>query len=47
MGKLLLRGPLRDAACYGLYDLERIETMVLRNIRLDYFPRRDFDDNQD
>ncbi len=35
---------LRDAARYGLYDLERIETMVLRNIRHDYFPRHDFDD---
>ncbi len=38
---------LRDATRYGLYDLERIETMVLRNIRHDYFPRRDFDDEQD
>ena len=38
---------LRDAARYGLYDLERIETIVLRNIRDDYFPRRDFDDDQD
>lgn len=37
---------LREAARYGLYDLERIETMVLRNIRRDYFPRRDFDDHQ-
>lgn len=37
---------LRDAAQYGLYDLERIETMVLRNIRHDYFPRREFDDDQ-
>jgi transposase len=39
---------LRDAVRYGLYDLERIETMILRNIRHDYFPRRDrFDDDQD
>lgn len=38
---------LRDAARYGLYDLDRIETMVLRNIRHDYFPRRDLDDEQD
>jgi len=38
---------LRDAAHYGLYDLDRIETMTLRNIRHDYFPRRDFDDDQD
>lgn len=34
---------LREAARYGLYDLERVETMILRNIRHDYFPRRDFD----
>jgi len=38
---------LRDAARYGLHDLDRIETMVLRNIRHDYFPRRDFDGEQD
>ena len=39
-----LRDALRDAARYGLYDPERIETMILRNIRHDYFPRRDSDD---
>lgn len=38
---------LRDAARYGLYDLERIETMILRNIRHDYFPRRAPDDEQE
>ncbi|MBK7581916.1 MAG: hypothetical protein IPI67_17120 [Myxococcales bacterium] len=38
---------LRDAARYGLYDLERIETTILRNIRHDYFPRRDPDDEQE
>jgi transposase len=38
-----LRDALRDAALYGLYDIDRVETMVLRNIRLDYFPRRDSD----
>jgi hypothetical protein len=37
---------LRDAVRYGLYDLERIETMILRNIRHDYFPRRDLADEQ-
>ena len=37
---------LRDAVRYGLYDLDRIETMILRNIRHDYFPRRDFDDDE-
>jgi hypothetical protein len=29
---------LRLAAQYGLYDLERVERMVLRNIRDDFFP---------
>lgn len=29
---------LRDAAHYHLYDLQRIETMVLRNVKNDYFP---------
>jgi hypothetical protein len=37
------RGPLMkalgDAAHYGLYDLDRVERMVLRNIRGDFFPR--------
>ena len=42
-----LLAALRDAARYGLYDLDRIETMTLRNIRHDYFPRRDSDDDQD
>lgn len=27
------------AAHYGLYDLDRVETMVLRNVRRDFFPR--------
>jgi len=38
---------LQDAAHYGLYDLDRIETMTLRNIRHDYFPCRDFDQELD
>jgi transposase len=42
-----LLAALRDAARYGLFDLDRIETMTLRNIRHDYFPRRDSDDDQD
>jgi transposase len=36
------RGPLlealRDAAHYGLYDLDRVERMVLKNIQTDFFP---------
>jgi len=30
---------LKDGSTYGLYDLERIETVILRNIRGDFFPR--------
>jgi transposase len=49
------RGPLlqalRDAAHYGLYDLERVEKMVLRNIQGDFFPlfgnEHDEDDSDD
>jgi hypothetical protein len=29
---------LRDAEHYGLYDLERVDRMILRNIRRDFFP---------
>ena len=36
---------LRDAAHYDLYDLDRVERMVLRNIQGDFFPR--FDDEGD
>ncbi len=37
---------LADAAHYGLYDLERVERMVLKNVDRDYFPRIGFrDDN--
>jgi transposase len=42
-----LLAALRDAAGYGLYDLDRVETMVLRNIRRDYFPRQDFTDDDE
>jgi hypothetical protein len=38
---------LREAARYGMYDLDRLETMILRNIHHDYFPRRDSDEDQD
>jgi hypothetical protein len=30
---------LRDAAHYGLYDLDRVEGMVLKNVDRDFFPR--------
>ena len=43
-----LRQALEEASRFGLYDLDRIETMTLRNIRNDYFPSGDpgDDDNQ-
>jgi hypothetical protein len=45
------RGPLlealRAAAHYGLYDLDRVETMTLKNIHGDFFPLPDFDDEPD
>jgi hypothetical protein len=42
-----LRQALEEASRFGLYDLDRIETMTLRNIRNDYFPSGDPSDNQD
>lgn len=30
---------LADAAHYGLYDLDRVERMILKNVRGDFFPR--------
>lgn len=36
---------LRDAAHYGLYDLDRVERMVLKNVRGDFFPSLGFDDD--
>ena len=30
---------LGDAAHYSLYDLDRVERMVLKNIQGDFFPR--------
>ena len=29
---------MNDAERYGLYDLERVERMALRNVRDDFFP---------
>lgn len=34
---------LRAAAHYGLYDLDRVEVMTLKNIHGDFFPLLDFD----
>jgi hypothetical protein len=32
---------LSEAARYGLYDLERVERMVLKNVRSDFFRLKD------
>lgn len=37
---------IRDAAHYGLYDLERVDRMVLRNVARDFFPAPELDDRQ-
>jgi hypothetical protein len=42
-----LRQALEEASRFGLYDLDRIETMTLRNIRNDYFPSGGSNDNED
>ena len=38
---------VRDAQHYGLYDLDRLETMVLQRIDRDFFPFNDPGDNDD
>lgn len=38
---------LAEASRYGLYDLERVETIVLRKIRDDFFPLRDIDNDEE
>jgi hypothetical protein len=30
-------GAVREAACYGLYDLDRLERMILRRVAREYF----------
>jgi hypothetical protein len=44
------RQPLLDAVAeaeyFGLYDLDRLESMVLRRIGSDYFSFLDFDDEE-
>ena len=37
---------IRDAAHYGLYDLQRVERMVLKNVARDFFPTPQLDDRQ-
>lgn len=38
---------LKEAAHFGLYDLDRVEKMVLKNIRSDFFPRDRHDDEDE
>lgn len=39
-----LKDAVADAAAYGLYDLDRLERMVLRRIATDFFPTEDDDE---
>ena len=32
-----LLAAVREAACYGLYDLDRLERMILRRVAREYF----------
>jgi hypothetical protein len=38
---------VRVAAEYGLYDLDRLERMILRNVRRDFFPHHSAPENSD
>lgn len=38
---------LTDASHYGLYDLDRVERMVLKNVQTDFFPRFGFGSDGD
>jgi hypothetical protein len=40
-----LLAAIREAAGYGLYDLDRLERMILRRIAGDYFRLRDWEEN--
>jgi hypothetical protein len=40
-----LERALADAAHYGLYDLDRVERMVLKNVQRDFFPPFDHGDD--
>jgi hypothetical protein len=37
---------VRNAEKFGLYDLDRLERMILRQIAKDYFPPPDFDGDE-
>ena len=37
---------IRDADHYGLYDLERVDRMAIRNVARDFFPVTETDDGQ-
>jgi len=37
----------REAAQYGLYDLDRLERMILRRVARDYFLLRETDSDHD
>lgn len=39
-----VREAVAEAAAYGLYDLDRVERMVLRRVARDYFPTKGDDD---
>jgi hypothetical protein len=39
-----VRGAIAEAAAYGLYDLDRVERMVLRRVARDFFPQEGEDD---
>ena len=38
---------IRDAEHYGLYDIDRLEDMVLQRIDRDFFPLENFGDHED
>jgi hypothetical protein len=40
-----LLAAVRDAAQYGLYDLDRLERMILRRVARDYFLLKGTDDD--
>ena len=37
-------GAIEEAGRYGLYDLDRVERMILRRVRSEYFRLEDNDD---
>jgi hypothetical protein len=45
--KAAVAGALAEAGHYGLFDLDRVERMVLRRVARDYFPDTNEDENDD